>query len=98
MYNYTFYLGNFMVQIVLSISKEHNKKLRDLAMKEFKGEKGALSAIVEKGIDLADDEIRRRNAHEKIIWFAEHKAGKGKWNGKFDRNEVYAERMRKIYG
>ncbi|MCX6803727.1 MAG: hypothetical protein NTY48_04110 [Candidatus Diapherotrites archaeon] len=83
-----------MVQIVLSISKEHNKKLRDLAMNEFASKKGALSAIVEKGIDLADEEIKREAAHKRLIWLARNKAGEG--DGKFDRNEVYSERIRKI--
>jgi len=86
-----------MVQIVLSISEKHNKKLRDLAMKEFEGKKGALSAIVEKGIDLADEEAKRTAAHEKLMWLIRNKAGKGKWSGKFDRNEMYDERMRQIY-
>ena len=85
-----------MVQIVLSISEKHNKKLRDLAMKEFEGKKGALSAIVEKGIDLVEKETKMSEAHNKLIWLAKNKAGKG--DGKFDRNEVYAERMRKIAG
>ncbi len=85
-----------MGQIVLSISEKHNKKLRDLAMKEFEGKKGALSAIVEKGIDLLDDEKKREAAHERLIWLAKNKAGKG--DGKFDRNEVYAQRMREIAG
>ena len=66
-------------------------------MSEFKGEKGALSAIVEKGIDLAASEIKRQKAHERLLWLVEHKAGKGKWNGKFDRNEVYEDRIRQIY-
>jgi hypothetical protein len=87
-----------MVQIVLSISEKHNKKLRELAMKEFEGKKGALSAIVEKGIDLADEEAKRDAAHERLMWLIKNKAGKGNWKKgeKFDRNEVYAERMRKI--
>jgi len=87
-----------MVQIVLSISKEHNKKLRDLAMNEFGGKKGALSAVVEKGIDLASNEIKRQKAHEHLLWLAENKAGKGKWDKKFDRNEIYEERMQQILG
>jgi hypothetical protein len=83
-----------MVQIVLSISKEHNKKLRDLAMKEFEGKKGALSAIVEHGIDLADSEEKRQKAHERLLYLARNAKNHGV--GKFNRNEIYDERIQKI--
>jgi len=86
-----------MVQIVLSISEKHNKKLRDLAMKEFEGKKGALSAIVEKGIDLADEEAKRNEAHYKLLDLA-RKSKLKLGDGKFDRNELYAERMRQKFG
>jgi hypothetical protein len=92
---YNYINGGVLVQIVLSISEKHNKKLRELAMKEFEGKKGALSAVVEKGIDLADEEAKREAAHEKLVWLAKNKAGKGE--GKFDRNELYEERMQQIY-
>lgn len=82
------------MQIVLSLDEKHEKKLRDIAMKEFGGKKGALSAIVEKGIDLADTEIRQKKANEKILWLAKNASGIG--DGKFDRNEIYEERMRQI--
>jgi hypothetical protein len=85
-----------LVQIVLSISKEHNKKLRELAMKEFEGKKGALSAIVEKGIDLVDTETTRNKAHFTLLDLA--KNSKLKLNGKFDRNELYAGRMQQKFG
>jgi len=85
-----------VVQIVLSISEEHNKKLRELAMEKFGGKKGALSAIVEKGIDLAEQEEKRQKAHERIIWLAKNCSGKG--DGKFDRKEIYAKRMRQVFG
>jgi len=83
-----------MVQIVLSISEKHNKKLRELAMKEYEGKKGALSAIVEKGIDLVDEEAKRMEAHYKILEIARKSTWKG--DGKFDRNKLYEERMRQI--
>lgn len=85
-----------MVQIVLSISKEHNKKLRDLAMKEFEGKKGALSAIVEKGIDLVNAETKRELAHNKLLYLARN--SNLKLGGKFDRNELYEERMQQKFG
>ena len=85
-----------MVQIVLSISEKQNKKLRDLAMKEFEGKKGALSAIVERGIDLVDEETKRNEAHYKILELARKSKWKG--DGKFDRNSIYEERMRQKFG
>ncbi|MDD2531796.1 MAG: hypothetical protein PHY04_01055 [Candidatus ainarchaeum sp.] len=85
-----------MVQIVLSISKEHNKKLRELAMKEFEGKKGALSAIVEKGIDLADAQVKQNEAHDKLLWLAKNCAKKSKTKWNFNRNEIYADRMQQI--
>ena len=75
-----------MVQIVLSISAAHNKKLRDLAMKEFGGKKGAISAIVENGIDLADEKIRRQRAHEKLLYLARNAKDIG--FGTFNRDEA----------
>jgi len=62
-------------------------------MKEFAGKKGALSAIVEKGIDLADEETKRNWAHDRILEIAKSSTWKG--DGKFKREEVYD---RKIFG
>jgi len=80
-----------LVQIVLSISKEHNKKLRELAMKEFEGKKGALSAIVEKGIDLADAKLKQELAHEKLVHLAKSSTWKG--DGKFNRSDLYDRKI-----
>jgi len=75
-----------MVQIVLSISEKHNKKLRDLAMKEFEGKKGAISAIVEQGIDLAEEKVRKQRAHERLLHLARNAQNLGV--GKFSRAEA----------
>jgi hypothetical protein len=80
-----------LVQIVLSISEKHNKKLRELAMREFKGKKGALSAIVEKGIDLVDAQLKQEVAHEKLIQLAKSSTWKG--DGKFNRSELYDRKI-----
>jgi|GEM_PF-1279064 len=85
-----------MVQIVLSLDKEHEKKLRGIAMKEFDGKKGALSAIVEKGIDLVEQEVRQRDAHEKLMWLIKNKTGKAKEKWTFDRNEIYEDRIKRV--
>lgn len=84
-----------VVQIVLSISAEHNKKLRDLAMDKYGGKKGALSALVEEGIDLAEEDAKRKWAHSKLVELA--KNSNLKMGGKFDRKEMYAERMRQKF-
>ncbi len=64
-------------------------------MKEFEGKKGALSAIVEKGIDLADVEVKRNIAHQKLLDFARNAKNFG--IGKFNRNELYDERIRQKF-
>jgi hypothetical protein len=76
-----------MVQIVLSLEKEYDKKLRDIAKKEFGGEKGSLSLVVEKSIDLFEKQLKMEKAREKLLLLA--KENKKIGFGKFDRNEVY---------
>lgn len=65
-------------------------------MKEFEGKKGALSAIVERGIDLADNEIKLNLAHQKLLTVAKNAKNLG--IGKFSRDELYGERIRQKFG
>jgi hypothetical protein len=62
------------------------------------GKKGALSAIVEKGIDLVEQEVQQRDAHAKLMWLIKNKTGKGNWKKgeKFDRNEIYEDRINRV--
>jgi len=78
-----------MVQIVLSLEKEYNKKLRDIAKKEFGGERGSLSLAVEKGIDLLEKQVKMENAREKLLLLA--KENKKIGIGKFNRDELYED-------
>jgi hypothetical protein len=75
-----------MVQIVLSLEKEYDKKLRAIAKSEFRGKKGSLSIAVEKGIDLLEKQIKLANARNELLAIAK----KNKKIGlKFNRDEVY---------
>ena len=56
-----------MVQIVLSLSEEKEKELRKLAIEKYEGKKGALSKIVEEGIELVKNKKQKTNA-EKEFW------------------------------
>ncbi len=78
-----------MVQIVLSLEEKYDKKLRELAKKEFNGEKGSLSTIVEKGIDLFEKEIKMQKAREKLLLLS--KQNRKIEFDEFKRNEVYEE-------
>lgn len=78
-----------MVQIVLSLEKEYDKKLRKIAKKEFGGQKGSLSLAVERSIDLLEKEIKMQRAREKLLNLSKENNEIG--IGKFNRNEVYEE-------
>jgi hypothetical protein len=78
-----------LVQIVLSLEKEYNKKLRDIAQKEFGGERGSLSMAVEKGIDLLEKQINMKKAREKLLLLS--KENKKLGLGKFNRDEIYED-------
>jgi hypothetical protein len=56
-----------MVQIVLSLSKEKERELRKLAIEKYEGKKGALSKIVEEGIELVKNQKQKTRA-EKDFW------------------------------
>jgi hypothetical protein len=81
-----------MVQIVLSLSKEKEKELRKLAMEKYEGKKGALSKIVEEGIELVRDKKEQKKADEEF-WEMVNNA-KDLGIGKFTREEA---NYRKIF-
>ena len=75
-----------MVQIVLSLSKEKEKELRNLAIEKYNGKKGALSKIVEEGIDLVKSQTTQKKA-DKDFWEMVNNA-KDLGIGKFTREEA----------
>jgi hypothetical protein len=75
-----------MVQIVLSLSKEKEKELRQLAMEKYSGKKGSLSKIVEEGIDLVKNYEQQTKA-DKDFWNMVNNA-KNLKIGKFTREEA----------
>ena len=75
-----------MVQVVLSLEKKYDEKLRKLAREILSGKKGALSEIVERGIDLVEKEARREAAYEKLLDYSKNAKSWG--IGTFDRNEA----------
>ncbi len=81
-----------MVQIVLSLSKEKEKELRQLAMEKYDGKKGSLSKIVEEGIELLKNDSLQKKA-DKDFWEMVNNA-KDLGIGKFTREEA---NYRKIF-
>jgi len=81
-----------MVQIVLSLSKEKEKELRQLAMEKYDGKKGSLSKIVEEGIELLKNDSLQKKA-DKDFWEMVNNA-KDLGIGKFTREET---NYRKIF-
>ena len=75
-------------QVVLSLEDEYDKKLRRLAKDLYEGRKGAMSDVVEKGIDLVDEEIKRDKAYAKLL--KKVKNAKAIGIGRFKREEAYA--------
>ncbi|MDD3083713.1 MAG: hypothetical protein PHP82_01695 [Candidatus ainarchaeum sp.] len=80
-----------MVQIVLSLSKEKEKELRQLAMEKYDGKKGSLSKIVEEGIDLVKSKKDKGEA-DKDFWEMVNNA-KDLGKIKFDRQEANYRRI-----
>ena len=74
-------------QVVLSLGDEYNRKLRRLAKDLFDGRKGAMSDVVEKGIDLVEEESRRSKAHSKLLSLVNNARDIG--IGKFNREDAY---------
>ena len=75
-----------MVQIVLSLSEEKDKELRRLAIEKYGGKKGALSKVVEEGIELVKSQKQKTRA-EKNFWEMVNNA-KDLGIGKFTREEA----------
>jgi len=75
-----------MVQIVLSLSEKKDKELRQLAIEKYEGKKGALSKVVEEGIELVKNQKQKTRA-EKDFWEMVNNAEN--WHiGKFTREEA----------
>jgi len=77
-----------LAQVVLSLEDKYDKKLRALANSLYGGKKGAMSEVVERGLDLVEEETRRGRAHSKLLFLIDNAKDAG--IGKFDREEVYA--------
>ena len=75
-----------MVQIVLSLSEEKDKELRRLAIEKYGGKKGALSKVVEEGIELVKIHKQKSKA-KKEFWEMVNNA-KDLGIGKFTREEA----------
>jgi len=75
-----------MVQIVLSLSEKKDKELRQLAIEKYEGKKGALSKVVEEGIELVKNQKQKTRA-EKDFWEMVNNA-KDLGIGKFTREEA----------
>lgn len=77
-----------MVQIVLSLEREIEQELREIAQRLYQGKKGALSKVVEQALRLLHRELERKQAYAKLLHEAEHAQKLG--IGKFKREELYA--------
>ena len=75
-----------MSKLIISLSKEKEKELRKLAMDKYDGKKGALSKIVEEGIDLVKNHEQQSKA-DKDFWNMVNNA-KNLKIGKFTREEA----------
>ncbi|MBN2066936.1 MAG: hypothetical protein JW744_00530 [Candidatus Diapherotrites archaeon] len=75
-------------QVVLSLEDKYDEKLRRLAKDLYNGKKGAMSEVVEKGLDLVEEESRRDEAYKKLLRKVRNAGAVG--IGKFKREEAYA--------
>ena len=74
-------------QVVLSLEDKYDEKLRRLAKDLFDGRKGAMSDVVEKGLDLVEEKTKRSKAHSKLLFLVNNARDLG--IGKFDREEAH---------
>lgn len=77
-----------MVQVVLSLEEKYDKKLRRLARKIHGSERGGMSTVVERGIDMVEEEIGILDARAKLL--EKIKNAKPIGVGTFLREEAYA--------
>jgi len=75
-------------QVVLSLEDKYDEKLRRLAKDLFDGRKGAMSDVVEKGLDLVEEESKRDKAYTKLLKKVRNARAVG--IGTFKREEAYA--------
>ena len=76
-----------MTQVVLSLEDKYDKKLRRLANTIYSGKKGAMSSVVENGLDLVERELEKKNAYIRLL--SEAETAKDLKIGKFKREEAY---------
>ena len=77
-----------MVQVVLSLEEKYNVKLRRLANTLYGGKKGAMSEVVEVGLDLLEKKTKRDKAYKKLLSLSAKADALG--IGKAEREEAYA--------
>lgn len=76
-----------MVQVVLSLEKDVNKTLRELAHILYEGKKGSMSKVVEDALLAYKKELDREKAFKKLLYMAKNARDLGV--GKFKREEAY---------
>ncbi len=76
-----------MPQVVLSLEQKYDDKLRRLANTLYGGRKGAMSEVVEAGIEMLERKIKRDKAYKKLLLLSSKSRALGM--GKFEREEAY---------
>ncbi|MBI4044560.1 MAG: hypothetical protein HY392_02530 [Candidatus Diapherotrites archaeon] len=76
-----------MGQVVLFLDDKHEEKLRKLALRVYRKEKGAMSKIVRRGIDLVEDELKKEKGLKTLSELSDNARVLG--IGSFKREEAY---------
>jgi hypothetical protein len=75
-----------MGKIIISLSNEKEKELRQLAMDKYNGQRGSLSKIVDEAIDLVRHNEQKNNSKKEFEEMIKNAKDLGKI--KFNRQEA----------
>ena len=80
-------MSDTMGQIVLSLEKKDEERLRELAKETNNGKKGAISQTVAEALVELEKKRRQQKALKRLFELANEDQDYGV--GRFDRNEIY---------
>ncbi len=87
-----------MGSVLLKMDDQHEKKLRQMAKEKFGGKKGSITKVVESLLDAETEKKNKKvkEALERIHEIVMKNKKKAKIGYKFNRDEIYAERLSRL--
>lgn len=82
--------------ITISLEKDYEKELRELALMKYGKKKGSISKTLIEAINYMSNSLKNETPEERLMSYAEKGLHLGKIDSKKIRSEIYNDRIKSI--